>query len=144
MHTFAATKVTRFSASLSFDQKSLSFEENFGNLGKFYPFFVEFWVEIFRFWHFCLSFVRILLEFCQKFLEFCQNFPWVLPKIPWVLVNPCKKNPCMMGQRINFEFLLHKPVIMIKSINQAWLKIFYCKVIAVNMVIHYKFIRDNA
>ena len=75
LHAFAATKVTRFSASLSFDQKSLSFEENFGDLGKFYPFFVEFWVEFFGFWHFCLSFVRILLEFCQNFLEFCQNFP---------------------------------------------------------------------
>jgi len=51
-----------------------------------------------------------------------------------------------IGQRFNFEFLLHKPstVITIKSINQAWLKIFYCKVIAVNMVIHYKFITDNA
>ena len=35
-------------------------------------------------------------------------------------------------------------MITIKSINQAWLKIFYFKVIAVNMVIHYKFIRDNA
>ena len=51
-----------------------------------------------------------------------------------------------IGQRFNFEFLLHKPstVITIKSINQAWLNIFYFKVIAVNMVIHYKFIRDNA
>ena len=51
-----------------------------------------------------------------------------------------------IGQRIQFEVLLHQAstVITIKSINQAWLKIFYFKVIAVNMVIHYKFIRDNA
>ena len=42
-----------------------------------------------------------------------------------------------IGQRIQFEVLLHQAstVITIKSINQAWLKIFYCKVIAVNMVI---------
>jgi len=51
-----------------------------------------------------------------------------------------------IGQIIQFEVLLHQPstAITIKSINQALLKIFYRKVIAVNMVIHNKFIRDNA
>ena len=44
-----------------------------------------------------------------------------------------------IGQRFEVEVLLQKPstVITIKSINQAWLKIFYHKGIAVNIVIYY-------
>ena len=43
-----------------------------------------------------------------------------------------------IGQRFQFEVLLHKltTVNTIESINQAWLKIFYFKVIAVNILIH--------
>ena len=48
--------------------------------------------------------------------------------------------------QMKFEVLQHKAstVITIKSINQAWLKMFYYKVIAVNVVIHYKYIRHHA
>jgi len=35
-------------------------------------------------------------------------------------------------------------MITIESINPAWLKIFYHKIIAANMVIHYEFTSDNA
>ena len=47
-----------------------------------------------------------------------------------------------IGQRFHLEVLLHKPSTenTIKSINQAWLKMFYYKVIAVNIVIHYKYL----
>jgi len=47
-----------------------------------------------------------------------------------------------IGQRFEVEVLLHKPstAITIKSINQAWLKKFYHKVTAVNIVIQYKLI----
>ena len=51
-----------------------------------------------------------------------------------------------IGQRFEVQVLLHKPstVITIESINQAWLKIFYHKVIAVNIVIYYKHIAEAA
>ena len=47
-----------------------------------------------------------------------------------------------IGQRFEVEVLLQKPstVITIKSNNQAWLKKFYYKVIAANMVITYKYL----
>ena len=43
-----------------------------------------------------------------------------------------------MGQRFHFKVLLHKPntVNLLQSFNQAWLKMLYYKVIAVNVVIH--------
>ena len=49
-------------------------------------------------------------------------------------------------QRFHFEVLLHKliTVNMLQSINQAWLKIFYYKVIAVIVVIHYKYSKHYA
>ena len=64
---------------------------------------------------------------------------------PWVRgYQPPNMSPLAqaIGQRFEEEVLLQKPstVITIKSINQAWLKIFYHKVIAVNIVIHYKHI----
>ena len=47
-----------------------------------------------------------------------------------------------IGQRFHLEVLLYKPSTenTIKSINQAWLKKFYYKVIAASMVIHYKYL----
>ena len=49
-----------------------------------------------------------------------------------------------IGLRFHLKVLLHKPSTenTIKSINQAWLEIFYYKVIviAVNIVIHYKYL----
>ena len=49
-------------------------------------------------------------------------------------------------QRFHFEVLLHKPktVNLLESFNQAWLKMLYYEVIAVNVVIHYKYIRHYA
>ena len=51
-----------------------------------------------------------------------------------------------MGQRFHFKVLLQKPNIanLLQSFNQAWLKMLYYKVIAVNVVIHYKYIRHYA
>ena len=51
-----------------------------------------------------------------------------------------------MGQRFHFKVLLHKPntVNLLQSFNQAWLKMLYYKVITVNVVVHYKYIRHYA
>ena len=64
----------------------------------------------------------------------CQMEPWGRG------YQPPNMSPLAqaIGQRFEVEVLLQKPstVITIKSINQAWLKIFYHKVIAVNIVIY--------
>ena len=66
----------------------------------------------------------------------------------WVDYKTTKMSPLAqaMGQRFHFKVLLHKPntVNLQKSFNQAWLKMLYYKVIAVNVVIHYKYIRHYA
>jgi len=57
LHAFLAIKVNGFAASLSFEEISLSFGQNF-----------------FKFWQFFVEFEQISYEFGSKFWDFCQVF----------------------------------------------------------------------